>query len=131
MRNRLHFVWLHIPILVLLLLSHHVMAQGITTGSITGAVVDPQGAVIADALITATESNTGVVRTTTTQKNGTFAFRDVPVGTYNVHIEAAGFQAFDVKGISIVSGGTANLKDKQMTIGANTSIVVEGSSGAE
>jgi len=131
MRNRLYFVWLHMPILALLLLSYRVMAQGITTGSITGTVVDPQSAVISDASITVTESNTGVVRTTTSQKNGAFAFRDAPIGTYSVHIEAAGFQALDVKGIPVVSGGTANLKDEQMTIGTNTTVEVQGSIGAQ
>jgi hypothetical protein len=68
MRNRLHFVWLLMPILELFLLSYRVMPQGITTGSITGTVVDPQGAVISDASIAVTESNTGVVRTTTSPK---------------------------------------------------------------
>ena len=64
------------------------IGQGITTGSITGTVEDPQQSVINGARITAVNNGTNAVYNAVTNSVGYFEMRGVPVGTYTVTIEA-------------------------------------------
>ncbi|HXG67934.1 MAG TPA: carboxypeptidase-like regulatory domain-containing protein, partial [Blastocatellia bacterium] len=70
------------------------LAQGTTDGTIAGTVVDPQGAVIPDAKVTARNKATGQTLTTTAADNGTFRISNVPVGVYTVTIEAPSFKTY-------------------------------------
>lgn len=67
-----------------------VVAQ--TTGSMSGNVTDPNGAVVAGATVTARNSATGSVVTTTTGSGGAFSFNALQPGTYSVSVEASGFK---------------------------------------
>jgi len=49
-------------------------------GSLVGNVTDPNGAVIPSAPVTATEQNTGVANTTTSDAGGAFQFIDLQPG---------------------------------------------------
>ncbi len=63
------------------------------TGAITGTIVDQSGAVVPNASITITNTATAVVaRTLTTGPSGTYVAEALPVGTYQVAVEARGFQ---------------------------------------
>jgi len=62
------------------------------TGSIRGAILDPSGATISGASVTATQIETGLQRQTTTDSDGTYVILALPVGHYRVEAEAAGFQ---------------------------------------
>ena len=62
-----------------------------TTGSISGTVKDPSGAVIPGATITATDSATNVQSKTVSDDKGFYAFPSLPVGRYNVKVEEEGF----------------------------------------
>jgi len=67
-------------------------AQGGATGAITGTVQDPSGAFIANADVRITNQDTSVLeRTLKTAADGTFTAPLLPVGTYAVSIESAGF----------------------------------------
>lgn len=131
MKKRTKFAGLFLLLVGLSLQPHTARAQGITTGAITGTVVDPQSAVIPGATITATDLATGVVRTTASQPNGGFAFRDLPIGTYSVRIQATGFQALDIRSVPVVSGGIANLKEETLPIGASSTVLVQESSSVQ
>ena len=73
-------------------LSAIVSAQEIT-GSIVGTVKDANGAAVAGATVTVTDSEKKiVVRTVTTNDEGGYTFRDLHVGTYEVTVEAKGFK---------------------------------------
>jgi hypothetical protein len=61
------------------------------TGAVTGEVTDASGALIPQATVTATNVNTGVKSTTTTNGQGVYTLRFLPIGEYTVEIEAAGF----------------------------------------
>jgi hypothetical protein len=103
-------------------------AQGITTGTIIGQVVDPQGAVIPNAAISATNSATGVVLHTTSIADGNFSFRAVPIGHYSVKIEAPGFTAATINDVVVDSGVTADLKTVTVKLSGSTQVVeVNGS----
>ncbi len=92
-------------------------AQGITTGNITGTVVDPQGAVVPGATVTATEASKGSSNVTQSRPNGTFSFPDMPTGVYNIHVDATGFQGYDVKGVIVAVGSNVNLHSLTMQVG--------------
>lgn len=99
--------------------------QGITTGNITGNVVDAQGAVVSGATISAKDVARGAVITTTSRANGTFSFSDIPIGTYNIHVTAGGFQPLDLTGVLVTVGNTANLNTLKLSVGtAVTSVMV-------
>jgi len=67
------------------------LAQTVT-GSIRGTVTDPSGAVVVGAVVVATNSNTGVATTTTTDRNGSYNLQSLPIGTYVVSAKKAGFK---------------------------------------
>jgi len=60
--------------------------------SIRGTVVDPSGAVVPDAKLTATNVATGLSYSTTSSKDGLFAFLQLPIGDYSVKVERSGFK---------------------------------------
>src|ERR1051326_7400170 len=62
------------------------------TGTIAGTVLDPSGAAIVGAKVTATNINTGLKREATTASDGGYVFPLVPVGVYSVTVEAQGFR---------------------------------------
>ena len=68
------------------------IAQGQTTGSLSGSVSDPNGAPIAGATVTLKSTDTGTVRTGTTNDRGAFSFNLVAPGPYTVTVENAGFK---------------------------------------
>src|SRR2546429_5658424 len=63
------------------------------TGSIVGSVKDANGAAVKGATVTITDlAKKQVVRTATTDDEGGYSARDLPVGTYDVAVEATGFK---------------------------------------
>lgn len=62
-----------------------------TTGSISGTVKDPTGAVIPGATVTVTNTATGVQMKTTTNDSGFYSFPSLPVGRYDLRVEEEGF----------------------------------------
>jgi hypothetical protein len=111
----------------LLFVSPRAQAQGITTGTITGTVVDPQGAVVQNAKITATNSATGVVLNTTSEGDGSFSFRAVPIGTYRIEINAQGFTPATLDKVPVASGVDSDLKEVSVKIGSSEVVQVSGS----
>jgi hypothetical protein len=67
------------------------MAQS-TTGSLTGVITDPQGAIVSGATVTLTNSETRVETRTTSNDQGEFVFPQVPPGRYSLGVEATNFK---------------------------------------
>jgi len=67
-------------------------AQGETTSAIVGAVADPSGAALPDAMVTIVNNATGARRAGTTDDAGRFSFPQLKPGLYSVKVEAAGFE---------------------------------------
>ena len=67
-------------------------AQEFIYGEITGFVVDPSGAAVPAASVSAVETGTGFQRAVSSDAKGFFNFGKLPIGTYNVSAEHAGFQ---------------------------------------
>ena len=89
------------------------------TGSISGLVTDPAGAVIAGARVTATNSQTGVRTETVTDSKGFYSFPTLPIGTYDVEVHATGFKAFRQTNIVIDANSVIKV-DVNLQIGTTT-----------
>src|SRR3984957_14058832 len=114
-------------IVVLVFASTFALAQGIVTGSVSGVVQDPQGAVVPNASITVTQLNTNRVFTTQTNSAGIILLRDLPPGVYDLKIEAPNFRAFESKGLSVDVGKDTGLGAVKLVLGQSSeSITVEG-----
>jgi hypothetical protein len=74
-----------------LMLSLSAIAQ-VDAGAIRGTVIDPSGAVVANARVTLTNNATGLSMSAVTASDGTYTFEPVKIGAYTVNIEAAGFK---------------------------------------
>jgi len=64
------------------------------TGSIVGTVKDEQGALVTTANVKATNVDTGFSRSTTANGYGDYRIDYLPVGTYTVQVDAAGFKVY-------------------------------------
>src|SRR5262249_54925626 len=98
------------------------------TATITGSVVDPTGASIANANFTAKDTERGTVYTVQTNSVGVFNLPRVPVGTYDVKVGAPGFQTAVYRSLTLVLNQTARV-DFQLKLGQATE-TVEVTSGA-
>src|SRR5204863_3006934 len=77
---------------VLAVLWTSVLSAQTITGSITGAVSDPSGAVVANVKIVATNTGTNLTFATTTNDTGVYNLVFLPVGHYTVSAESKGFK---------------------------------------
>jgi hypothetical protein len=93
-----------------------------TTASLTGTVEDAAGAALNDATVTASDTERGTSNTTKTTQGGVFNFTNLPIGTYEVKAEAAGFDTTVQPPITLVLNERARL-DFRMKVGAVTNTV--------
>ncbi|MBV9442382.1 MAG: carboxypeptidase regulatory-like domain-containing protein, partial [Acidobacteriaceae bacterium] len=78
-------------------------------GTITGTVVDAQGAAIANAKVTITNEATAVVSDTVTNDTGSYSRPALNPGNYSVAVEAPGFQRAEQKGIVLTPSQIATV----------------------
>jgi outer membrane receptor protein involved in Fe transport len=112
-------------VLVFVAMSWTVQAQS-NSGSVSGAVTDPSGAVVPGATVTIENPVSGYERTVETDSSGRYQFGNLPFNPYHLSVTAKGF------------GGVAQDTDVRSTIplnvnlalklaGASTTVTVEGS----
>ena len=63
----------------------------VTTGQVSGSVLDPSGAAVDNASVSVRSLETNAARKTTTNRDGWFSVPELPVGAYDVKVEKAGF----------------------------------------
>lgn len=78
--------------------------QAVASAQISGVVADSSGAVVAGATITVTQSDTGLIRTTTSGADGTYLLPDLPVGPYTLEVTANGFERYAQHGLVLSVG---------------------------
>jgi hypothetical protein len=108
-----------------LLFATSAFGQGITTGTITGTVTDPSGAIVPGAQIQITDLATGVKLDVKSGADGSFKFFVVPIGAYRALITAGGFANEDIDNVQVVAGATTNLNDVKLQVATAASQVVE------
>src|SRR5207245_11779476 len=91
-------------------------------------VLDERGAALPAATITATNVDTGTMRTTTTSSAGTYVMPALPVGTYTIKAEMAGFATVVKEGIRLAVGQSAALDFSLKLAAVAETITVAGES---
>ncbi len=136
-RSKFFLIRSLVLIIAALALSISVAGQGLSAGTVTGVVVDPNNAVVPNATVTLANSVTGYTRTANTGTDGAFRFDNVPPNPYELSASATGFtpisQRLEVRSsvpISIkiplaVGSTTANV-----TISSNAGAVIENDPSA-
>ena len=79
--------------MAVVLLAFAQVAAAQTSGRLAGTVLDASGGVLPGVTVTATNEGTGAALTEVTNGVGAFTFPNLPVGSYKVHVELAGFKA--------------------------------------
>src|SRR5271167_2946224 len=93
-----------------------------STATLRGTVSDPTGSSVPGATITATNPATGVSKTTISGADGTYQIPALNPATYQVEIQASGFEKQVVKEV-LVSVGQIVVVDASMKIGAASEVV--------
>lgn len=101
------------------------------TGNIRGTVTDPSGAVIHGAAITARQAETGLTRTTVTNRDGSYILLELPVGHYSLEASAKGFRQYVQSGIALNVNETAavsprlliGLENQQVEVSADAPLI--------
>jgi carboxypeptidase family protein len=101
------FVMNLVRLSLVLLLGPSAFCQTITA-SLQGRVSDNSGAVVAKANVTATNTETGLSRSTTTDAGGEYNIASLPVGNYKVEVKAETFQP-QTRTLTLKVGESASL----------------------
>jgi len=113
-------------IAVAALLSTSVLWAQAIFATLTGIVTDPSGAVVANAKVTLRDAASGSERASVTDSQGFYTFASVPVGTYNLSVEAPGFQSYRATNIALGGGERRNV-NVSLTVGStNQTVEVTG-----
>jgi len=112
------FVLALVPLWMCLINSRIASSQEVT-GSFTGSVVDPSGAAVVGANLTAKDKERGTTYEVTTNDVGVFSLLRLPVGTYDLQVEAPGFQTAVYHSATLVLNQTARI-DFQLKVGPAT-----------
>src|SRR5215472_13016925 len=92
------------------------------TAQLTGTVKDSSGALVPGAKIELKNSKTNVSKTVTSDRDGSYLFTLVPIGTYEVSVEKQGFSKFIQKGITLDVNQNGHL-DVALQVGAESQVV--------
>ena len=95
--------------LALALIATSAQAQ-VTTGTVKGVVLDPNGAVVAGAKVTITRKSTAESKETTSSDSGNFQFDNLqPADDYTVTVEATNFKKSEVSDVKVQSSQPTDL----------------------
>ena len=86
-------------------------------GTLTGTVVDAQGAALPGAVVAVTEEATGAVRTIPSNHEGVFRLAALPPGRYRVEVTMDGFSPLNLTDVSLAPAETKNLGNVPMKLG--------------
>lgn len=103
-------------------------AQTFTT--LSGTVLDPSGAAVANAQVSILNEGTGVGRSTTTSAYGTYEFSQVAAGDYTLTIEAKGFKRTVRQHVTVLVA-TPTKVDATLQVGASEQQTITVEANAE
>jgi hypothetical protein len=100
-------------------------------GRISGSLTDSSSAIMPGVTVRVINEGTGVERTAITNDTGSYVVTNLPVGTYTVKTDPAGFQAEARTGLTLVADGRLTVDFSLRPAGATQSVdVVAASSEA-
>ncbi len=91
-------------------------------GSVSGTVRDTSNAVVPNAPVNATNSETGVQHQAATNGQGFYSFPNLPVGRYNIAIQGQGFKLYRRTGVTI-DANSALTVDAVLAVGEKSEVV--------
>jgi len=103
------------------LLAVNAWGQGIYA-TLTGVVSDPSQSVISNAKVVLRDAQSGSQRDTVTNSDGYYTFASVPVGTYVLTVEMAGFQSYKAGDIRL-GGGEERSVNVTLAVGSTSQTV--------
>ncbi|HMF96276.1 MAG TPA: carboxypeptidase-like regulatory domain-containing protein, partial [Vicinamibacterales bacterium] len=103
--------------LAMLLSSATVYAQAGSTAQISGVVKDTSGGVLPGVEVTATQTDTGLKRSTTTQANGSYTLPNLPIGPYRLDANLSGFKSYVRTGL-VLQVNDAPVINLELSVGA-------------
>lgn len=100
-----------------------------TTAQINGTVKDSAGLAVPGAAVQATQTATGLVRTSTSSQDGSFVFPNLPIGPYMLEVSKSGFSKYVQTGIVLQVDASPTI-DAILKVGSVTEqIVVQADAG--
>ena len=108
---------------VALMMCPSVRSQSTTEGTIAGTIVDPSGAAIPDAQLTAISSTSSTNYLTTADGSGAYHFAGLPPGSYQVEVRFANYAPFLAKTV-VVEVGRVTALSPQLAIGSTQATVI-------
>lgn len=103
-------------------------AQAVSTAQIQGTVQDATGLAVPGADIKATQTETGVARTTTTGADGGYVLPNLAIGPYRLEVSKAGFSTYVQTGIilQVASNPTVDVPLKVGAVSEQVSVEANG-----
>lgn len=123
----------HLPHKISLLILACALAVGISpaiygqaTASFSGNIVDKSGSGVPGAKVTVTSPATGLIRSENADSTGHYLIPLLPVGTYNVRVDATGFQSAESKDLNLQVQQARELDFTLMPASVTTTVTVAG-----
>ena len=98
-------------------------------GSLLGTITDPSGGPVPGARVAAIETATAVKQTITTDSRGFYSFQSLPVGRYDVEVQASGFQSLRRAGV-VIDVNSKVVVDAALAVGEKTDAVTVSETAA-
>src|SRR3989441_13038264 len=121
-----------VALMGVVLLSNPPLVAQFTTASLGGTVIDPSGAAVPKAKVGVRNKDTAFTRSVESAADGGFLFSSLPVGTYRLTVEKAGFATYVQDGIELALNQAASVPvtlkvgqaTQEITVTANAELVV-------
>lgn len=107
---------------LVLLMGLPLTARASVSGSISGTVTDPSGAVVPNATATVTNTDTGLRQAVAADAKGFYSFPGLPIGRYALDVQIAGFRPYRRTGI-VVDVNSALTIDVVLELGTRSEAV--------
>ena len=121
-RLAISVVALSLLVVVVLVSAPGAPAQvSVSTGSITGTVIDPQGGGVPNAKVTISNRESGLNQSLETGSEGTFTSGALPPGHYSVRIEVKNFKSYQTD-VAVQVGQIATI-NARLELGDSSSVI--------
>jgi Carboxypeptidase regulatory-like domain len=97
-----------------------------TDGNLVGVITDATGAAVADAQVKITNRATNIETATKSNASGEYRFNNIPVGSYDLAVTAAGFGATTRMGVAVELNKTATINGSVQVGAVSQTVDVSG-----
>lgn len=108
-----------------LTLATSMLGQSVSTSQISGVIQDQSGAIVPNAKIVLTQTDTGQVHRITSSASGSYTIPDLPAGNYTFQVSSPGFSTYVEKDIVLDVGTNPEINVKLAVGSVTQQVVVE------